>query len=108
MYSSKDAYPVVKAVNRGDKAPSNHRVVPQREHSIRGRECIADLREAVTIMNHPNDDFMNYMGFRNMLLEDKIEECLVASRRGKPSVSINRGDLSDEEIRYLKKRSEED
>ena len=54
-------------------------------------------------MNHPNDDFMNYMGFRNMLLEDKIEECLVASRRGKTSVSINRGDLSDEEIRYLQK-----
>lgn len=52
-------------------------------------------------MNFPNDDFMNFMGYRNMVVEEKIEECLSAARRGETSVSIDRGDLTDEEVRYL-------
>ena len=52
-------------------------------------------------MSFPNDDFMNFMGYRNMVVEEKIEECLSAARRGETSASIDRGDLTDEEVRYL-------
>ena len=45
-----------------------------------------------------NDDFMNFMGYRNMVVEDKIEECLSAARRGETSISIDSGDLTDSEI----------
>ena len=54
-------------------------------------------------MNFPNDDFMSFMGYRNMVVEDKIEECLEAARRGEMSVSIDRGDLTDEEAAYLQR-----
>ena len=54
-------------------------------------------------MNFPNDDFMNFMGYRNMVVEEKIEECLSAARRGETSVSIDRGDLTDDEVKYLQK-----
>ena len=50
-----------------------------------------------------NDDFMEFMGYRNMVLEDKIEECLSAARRGEASVSIDRDDLTDDEVAYLQK-----
>lgn len=52
-------------------------------------------------MSFSNDDFMNFMGYRNMVVEEKIEECLSAARRGETAVSIDRGDLTDEEVRYL-------
>ena len=48
-----------------------------------------------------NDDFMNFMGYWNMVVEEKIEECLSAARRGETVISIDRGDLTDEEVRYL-------
>ena len=54
-------------------------------------------------MSCPNDDFMNFMGYRNMVVEDKIEECLSAARRGETSVSIDRDDLTDDEVAYLQK-----
>ncbi len=54
-------------------------------------------------MSFPNDDFMSFMGYRNMVVEDKIEECLEAARRGETSVSIDRGDLTDEEAAYLQR-----
>ena len=54
-------------------------------------------------MSVPNDDFMSFMGYRNMVVEDKIEECLEAARRGETSVSIDRGDLTDEEAAYLQR-----
>lgn len=54
-------------------------------------------------MSFPNDDFMNFMGYRNMVVEDKIEECLSAARRGETSVSIDRDDLTDDEVAYLQK-----
>ena len=50
-----------------------------------------------------NDDFMNFMGYRNMVVADKIEECLSAARRGETSISIDSGDLTDSEIEYLEK-----
>ena len=54
-------------------------------------------------MSFPNDDFMNFMCYRTMVVEDKIEECLSAARRGETSVSIDRDDLTDDEVAYLQK-----
>ena len=54
-------------------------------------------------MSFGNDSFMGFMGYRNMVVEDKIEECLVAARRGETSVSIDRGDLTDTEVAYVQK-----
>lgn len=54
-------------------------------------------------MNLGNDSFMSFMGYRNMVVEDKIEECLAAARRGETSVSIDRGDLTDTEVAYLQR-----
>ena len=54
-------------------------------------------------MSFGNDSFMNFMGYRNMVVEDKIEECLAAARRGETSVSIDRGDLTDAEVAYVQK-----
>ncbi len=53
-----------------------------------------------------NDDFMNFMGYRNSVVEDKIDECLSAAARGEASVTIDRGDLTDSEVDYLKSRVE--
>lgn len=49
-----------------------------------------------------NDDFMDYMGYRDMIIENKIEECLSAVRHGETKISIDRGDLTDHEVEYLK------
>lgn len=54
-------------------------------------------------MSFPSDDFVNFMGYRNMVVEDKIEECLSAAHRGETSVSIDRDDLTDDEVAYLQK-----
>lgn len=55
-------------------------------------------------MSFSNDDFMNFMGYRNMVVEEKIEECLSAACRGETAVSIDRGDLTDEEVKYLQEQ----
>ena len=57
-------------------------------------------------MSFGNDSFMSFMGYRNMVVEDKIEECLAAARRGESSVSIDRGDLTDAEVAYVQKELE--
>ena len=57
-------------------------------------------------MSFPNDDFMSFMGYRNMVVEEKFEECLSAARRGETSVSIDRDDLTDDEAEYLQKEIE--
>ena len=54
-------------------------------------------------MSTGNDSFMSFMGYRNMVVEDKIEECLAAARRGETSVSIDRGDLTDAEVAYVQR-----
>ena len=48
-------------------------------------------------------DDNGFMGYRNMVVEDKIEECLSAARRGETEISIDRGDLTDDEAEYLQK-----
>lgn len=45
--------------------------------------------------------FMNYMGFREMVVQEKVEEALAAARRGETSINIDRGDLSDDEVQYF-------
>ncbi len=47
-----------------------------------------------------NDYFINFMGYRNMVLEDKIEECL-AARLGNKSSFVDVGELTDLEIEYI-------
>ena len=47
------------------------------------------------------DDFMDYMGYRNTVVEEKIEECLSEIRSGKTELSVDRGDLTDSELEYL-------
>lgn len=54
-------------------------------------------------MSFGKESFMSFMGYRNMVVEDKIEECLAAARRGETSVSIDRGDLTDTEVAYVQK-----
>ena len=49
------------------------------------------------------NDFMNYMGFRNMVVEEKIEECLDQIRSGSDHIKIDRGDLTDDEVKQLEK-----
>ena len=44
---------------------------------------------------------MDYAGYRHMVVSDKIEACLAAARRGETSVTLDRGDLTDAEVRYL-------
>ena len=48
-----------------------------------------------------NSDFMDYMGYRNMILEEKIEECVTAVEHGETEITLDRGDLTDEEIDYI-------
>ncbi len=50
-----------------------------------------------------DDGFMEFIGYRNMVVEDKIEECLPAVRRGETEISIDRGDLTNDEVEYLQK-----
>ena len=57
-------------------------------------------------MKDPTDSVMEYGGYRNMIVEDKINECVSAYRRGESSVSIDAGDMTDSEIEYLKKEVE--
>lgn len=52
------------------------------------------------------DEFMDFMGYRNMLIEDKISECLDAAARGETEVTIECEDLTDEEAEYLQREVE--
>ncbi len=49
------------------------------------------------------DGFMDFMGYRNMIVEDKIEECLAAYGRGETSLYIGADDLTDEEAQYIQR-----
>ena len=49
---------------------------------------------------HP-PDFINFLGYRNALLEAKLEECLSAIQCGETEIRIDRGDLTDSEVEYL-------
>lgn len=49
------------------------------------------------------DGFMDFMGYRNMIIEEKIEECLEAVRQGETEITIDRGDLTDSEAEYFQR-----
>lgn len=55
---------------------------------------------------NPND-FMEYMGYRQMVVQGKISECVDAIRNGADHITLDRGDLTDSELEYLKKEIEE-
>lgn len=50
-----------------------------------------------------DDGFMEFMGYRNLIVEDKIEECLSQVRRGETEISVDAGDLTSDEIEYVEK-----
>ena len=50
--------------------------------------------------------FMEYMGYRNSLIEDKVDECLEKLKEGKTEITVDRGDLTDEEVRTVKREVE--
>ena len=45
---------------------------------------------------------MEYMGYRNMVVENKIDECLAAARRGEKNITVDRDDLTDDDLEYVK------
>ena len=49
------------------------------------------------------DDFMDYVGYRNMVMEEKIDEGLKQARNGETEISIDRGDLTDSEMDYVQR-----
>ena len=53
-----------------------------------------------------DNEFKDLMGYRYTVVENKVEECLSAAKRGETSVTINTDDLTDSEIEYLKKELE--
>lgn len=52
-------------------------------------------------MRFGGSDFMSFMGYRNMIVEGVIEECLAAARRGESFIEMPRGDLTQDEIQYI-------
>ena len=52
------------------------------------------------------DDFMEYMGYRNNILEEIIEEGVNASENGETTYSVDRGDLTDDEVEYIQEELE--
>lgn len=54
-------------------------------------------------MRFGNDSFTEFTGCRNTAVEEKIEECLAAAKRGETSARIDRGDLTDAEVEYLQR-----
>lgn len=46
-------------------------------------------------------DFMDYMGYRNTIIEAKIEECLRQMCDGETEIVIDPEDLTSDELAYL-------
>ena len=51
---------------------------------------------------------MEYRGYRNMLIEDKIKEALDAWNQGITSISLDVDGFSAEEIEYIEKDDQTD
>lgn len=52
------------------------------------------------------NDFISFMGYRESLIDEKVEECLQAARRGEKEVSIDPGDLTDSELEQVQREVE--
>ena len=50
-----------------------------------------------------DEELSDYLGTRSVAVEDKINECVDAARRGETSVEIDTGDLTESEIAHLKR-----
>ena len=50
-----------------------------------------------------SNDFMSFMGFRDSLCEEKIEECLALARQGVTAIEVDAGDLTADEIEYVQR-----
>ena len=53
-----------------------------------------------------SNDFMEYADCRNMMIQEKIEECLSLVRAGNFNFEIDSGDLTESEIEYVKREVE--
>ena len=53
-----------------------------------------------------NGNIVEYMGYRHMVMEEIIERGLKAAENGEEVLSVDRGDLTDEEIEYIQKELE--
>ena len=49
------------------------------------------------------DDFMNFIGWRNTMIEKRIEESLATVRSGETEICINCEDLTGDEVEYLQR-----
>lgn len=47
--------------------------------------------------------FVDYMGYRNMIIEAKIEECLRQMHAGEREIIIDPEDLTSDELAYLER-----
>lgn len=52
------------------------------------------------------NDFMNFIGYRESLIDEKVEECLEAARHGEKEVSIDPGDLTRSELEQVQREVE--
>lgn len=53
-----------------------------------------------------NNGLSSFMLLRHLAVENKIEECLSALKEGETRISIDRGDLTNDEVEYVKREVE--
>lgn len=55
----------------------------------------------------PNDlDFTDYLGYRYIELQRLADICADAARKGETNVTLDCGDLTEDDLRYLEKEVE--
>lgn len=55
----------------------------------------------------PNDlDFTDYLGYRYIELQRLADICADAVRKGETNVTLDCGDLTEDDLRYLEKEAE--
>ena len=53
-------------------------------------------------MFHADPDFMNFIGCRESLIEQKVQECLAQYQHGERELVLDPGDLTSSEIEQAK------
>lgn len=51
-------------------------------------------------------DFIDFMGFRNMVLEDRIQECVDAMESGRTDIQIDCTDMTSDEQEFFREELE--
>ena len=54
-------------------------------------------------MDFGDDEFMNHMGYRNMIIENKIKDCLVSAQQGETYINKFENDFTNDEIQHIQK-----